>query len=211
MEDKKVQKLILEALSTETDGSTKLTKLRNTVAEKINSGATHFGKREVRTMFADALEVLTTKSCVEVSEELVNLQEKGRRRLDKDTKKRKQPDEPAEEESSGKKLATVITKELWKTGEIAWRDGLLDSSYLSSNPDGITRLFCGNLNKSITEEELMTAIPGITYIKWITDKQTREFYGSTFVEMRDPQSAALAVVSRSNTLAPRPSPDSSRL
>ena len=58
----------------------------------------------------------------------------------------------------------------------------------------ITRLFCGNLSKKITEEELKSRLPGITYVKWITDKQTGEFYGSSFIEMRDPESAALAVL-----------------
>jgi hypothetical protein len=32
------------------------------------------------------------------------------------------------------------------------------------------------------------------FIKWITDKQTGEFYGSSFLEMKDPASAALAVL-----------------
>lgn len=58
----------------------------------------------------------------------------------------------------------------------------------------MTRLFCGNLNKKVTEEELRTRLPGIVYIKWITDKQTGEFYGSSFLEMKDPASAALAVL-----------------
>lgn len=37
------------------------------------------------------------------------------------------------------------------------------------------------------------AIGGITFIKWMTDKQTRKFYGSTFLEMKDPKAAADAV------------------
>ena len=58
----------------------------------------------------------------------------------------------------------------------------------------VTRLFCGNLNKKISEEELKGRLPGVTFIKWITDKQTGEFYGSSFVEMKDAASAALAVL-----------------
>jgi nucleolin len=61
-------------------------------------------------------------------------------------------------------------------------------------PYRVTRLFCGNLNKKVTEEELKTRLPGIMFIKWITDKQTGEFYGSSFLEMKDPASAALAVL-----------------
>ena len=58
----------------------------------------------------------------------------------------------------------------------------------------ITRLFCGNLNKKVTEEELKKCISGITHIKWITDKETGEFYGSSFLELKDPEAAAAAVL-----------------
>jgi hypothetical protein len=85
-------------------------------------------------------------------------------------------------------------KELWKYGEQTWADGTLDQDYLAENPDGITRLFCGNLKKTITEDELHNAINGITHIKWMTDKVSREFYGSTFIEMKDPRAAAAAVM-----------------
>jgi hypothetical protein len=37
-------------------------------------------------------------------------------------------------------------------------------------------------------------ISGVSYIKWITDKTTGEFYGSTFLEMKDADSAAMAVM-----------------
>ena len=83
--------------------------------------------------------------------------------------------------------------DLSKNGEQAWKDGLLSQEYLSSNPDNITRLFVGNLNRKITEEELRGCFEGVTHIKWITDKQTREFYGSTFLEFKDAKCAAMAV------------------
>jgi hypothetical protein len=54
----------------------------------------------------------------------------------------------------------VAKKELWKYGEQLWADGTLDNSYMTENPDGITRLFCGNLKKEITEEQLHNAING---------------------------------------------------
>jgi hypothetical protein len=50
------------------------------------------------------------------------------------------------------------------------------------------------LNKKITEEEMKKCISGVSYIKWITDKTTGEFYGSTFLEMKDADSAAMAVM-----------------
>jgi hypothetical protein len=55
--------------------------------------------------------------------------------------------------------------QMWRDGEKAWKDGTLDHEYLASNPDGITRVFCGNLSLNITEEQLRAAVDGITYIK----------------------------------------------
>ena len=46
----------------------------------------------------------------------------------------------------------------------------------------------------MTEEELKKCISGITHIKWITDKESGEFYGSSFLELKDPESAAVAVL-----------------
>jgi len=91
-------------------------------------------------------------------------------------------------------VGTGSVKNLWKNGEQAWRDGTLDAEYLSRNPDKITRLFCGNLSLSVTEEALKEFLPGIVFIKWQKDKVTKEFYGSTFLEMKDPRAAALAVM-----------------
>lgn len=94
----------------------------------------------------------------------------------------------------GKKTASKDTFELWKNGEAAWRNNTLEFEYLASNPDKITRLFCGNLNKNISEEQIKEHLPGVSYIKWIRDKETGDFYGTTFLEMEDAKSAASAVL-----------------
>ncbi|RYY88668.1 RNA-binding protein [archaeon] len=94
--------------------------------------------------------------------------------------------------------------ELWKNGEQFWRDESFDPEYLQRNPDRITRIFCGNLNKTVTEEELKSCLPGVTYIKWIVDKLTGEFYGSTFLEMKSPEAAALAVLKDRTKFKGRP-------
>lgn len=83
--------------------------------------------------------------------------------------------------------------QLWQDGEKHWKNGTFDSSYLAKNPDRITRIFVGNLNRKITEDDLKGCIEGITHIKWITDKESGEFYGSTFIEMKDALSATTAV------------------
>ena len=60
-----------------------------------------------------------------------------------------------------------------------------------NNPQGITRLFVGNLPFAVTEETLNAHMNGcVTHIKWITDKETGKFYGSSFVEVRNSKEAA---------------------
>ena len=70
-------------------------------------------------------------------------------------------DDPPLKKKSGKDAAatggysaasSAANMDLSRNGEQAWRDGLLSQEYLATNPDGITRLFCGNLNRKITEE-----------------------------------------------------------
>lgn len=61
------------------------------------------------------------------------------------------------------------------------------------NPQGITRLFIGNLNFQINETILEEFLPGLTHVKWITDKATGKFYGSAFIEMLTSQHAADAI------------------
>lgn len=62
------------------------------------------------------------------------------------------------------------------------------------NPQGVTRLFLGNLPFTVDESSLGAFLPGeVTHIKWITDKETGKFYGSAFIEMENSVSAAAAV------------------
>lgn len=50
------------------------------------------------------------------------------------------------------------------------------------------------MNKNVTEDQLRGFIEDIVYIKWITDKETQQFYGSTFLEMKDAKAACTAVM-----------------
>lgn len=51
---------------------------------------------------------------------------------------------------------------------------------------------------------MKSCLPGVVFIKWITDKTTGEFYGSSFVEMKDPTAAALAVSKDGDKFKGRP-------
>lgn len=59
------------------------------------------------------------------------------------------------------------------------------------NPQGVTRLFLGNLPFAIDKPTLDTHFQNcITHVKWITDKETGRFYGSAFCEVRTSRDAA---------------------
>ena len=59
------------------------------------------------------------------------------------------------------------------------------------NPQGVTRLFLGNLPFAVSEPTLSTHLKDcVTHIKWITDKETGKFYGSAFVEVDNSKNAA---------------------
>jgi RNA recognition motif. (a.k.a. RRM, RBD, or RNP domain) len=72
------------------------------------------------------------------------------------------------------------------------------------NPQGVTRLFVGNLPFSVDETTLGEfLVNAVTHIKWITDKETGKFYGSAFVEMSDSAAAAAAVAKAGSALLGR--------
>jgi len=205
-----MKKSILNHLDSSDDGI-KSSKLRKLVIDTISPDASN--TKEMKLLYTSALEELQEKGKVIDDDGVIKLIKK-RKHDDNDNdkngkndkkKKVKQEDITINTNSNNENYDDdddemksnsrgIAAKDLWRTGEQAWRDGTLDADYLQNNPDKITRIFCGNLNKKITEEDLRSCLEGITYIKWITDKQTREFYGSTFLEMKDPVSAAAAVL-----------------
>lgn len=73
------------------------------------------------------------------------------------------------------------------------------------NPQGVTRLFLGNLPFTVDEASLGDWLPGeLTHIKWITDKETGKFYGSAFCEIDTSENAAGAVAKAGQQLLGRP-------
>jgi len=67
-----------------------------------------------------------------------------------------------------------------------------------------TRVFLGNLSFKIDEDKLKSVIPGITHIKWITDKETHNFYGTAFVELATTRDATAAVAMAGSNILGRP-------
>jgi len=70
-------------------------------------------------------------------------------------------------------------------------------SAVPENPEGVSRCFIGSLSYKIDEEGLKNAWKEkgltITDIFFMTDKETGEFYGSSFCEFASPEEAAKAV------------------
>jgi len=203
------------------DEGVKSSKLRKLVIAEISPDSSN--DKEMKLLFTSALEELEKKGKVIDDNGIIKLIDKKRKQNDNDENKNKKEkrikyessnennnnnndDDNNDDDEKDTKSATrgIAAKDLWRTGEQAWRDGTLDADYLQNNPDNITRIFCGNLNKKITEEDLRSCLEGITYIKWITDKQTQEFYGSTFLEMKDSASAAAAVLKDRSKFMGRP-------
>lgn len=68
------------------------------------------------------------------------------------------------------------------------------------NPRNITRLFIKNMCvKKMNKERLCSYFRGITHIKWMTDRETKKWYGAVFVEMASPNDAARAIASVNKT------------
>jgi nucleolin len=73
------------------------------------------------------------------------------------------------------------------------------------NPQGVTRIFLGNLPFAVDETSLGAFLSGtVTHTKWITDKETGKFYGSAFCEMDTSEHAAEAVAMAGSQLLGRP-------
>lgn len=111
---------------------------------------------------------------------------------EKESKKQKKQDEtPEEEEDDDVEEANGDAENNNEEAEAQSDDPADKNKPCKNNPQGITRLFIGNLPFAITETTLNDFLNGsITHLKWITDKETGKFYGSAFAELRNSKDAA---------------------
>lgn len=201
METDGLKKTIIKALKA-ADDSIALKKLRKAVTEdkKAFKEAWSSLLAEARVMEIDGLGVRLSKKRKKEDKKNTSDESTGHAgtagggddgEMRRKTKKVKEDEEDghlsstraSNSSTSSSSSGTSMYPDLWTTAEQMWRDQSMDQTYLDTNPDSITRLFIGNLNKNVTEEQLRSTIDGITYIKWITDKTTRQFYGTTYVEV----------------------------
>jgi len=163
--------------------------------------------------FKKAIQALEEEGIVKLDEDGQIFLKKEKKQKGKKKKKKRSAADESEEEKP-KRIKTSEKDDVLESQAPAMDDGRKDIPVTESppkkksvpckgNPSGITRLFVGNLPFAVDETGLGDFIPGITHIKWITDKETGRFYGSAFVEMDTNESAAAAVAKTGQELMGR--------
>jgi len=183
---KSLRKLVL--LSLQQEDSDKVAKKQ---FKKVVQGLEEEGEL---TLDADGMVTRTSQS------------KKRKAKEDKDSKKRKKKkkkkrEETTEEEEDhddgGAKSEAAAADDdggPHHSHEVTSKDDPNKSKPCRGNPQGVTRLFLGNLPFAVDEASLEAFLPdAVTHIKWITDKETGKFYGSAFIEMSKSSAAAAGV------------------
>jgi len=172
--------------------------------------------KAARKRFKAAVQALEEANEVTLSEEgIVALTTKGKKRksIEKKEKKKKRKLDHEQAVSAEDEVETkkVSDEHDGKTAESDVADPSSATSQNASskpckgNPQGVTRLFVGNLPFAVDQASLTSFLPKtVTHIKWITDKETGKFYGSAFIEMDTTASAAAAVALAGSQFMGRP-------
>jgi nucleolin len=149
---------------------------------------------------ADGLITLTNKGKKrKPKKEKKDKKEKKKRKTEKSEESTEKEAEPPQEENSAQHADSDIKE------EESPESGEDRNKACKGNPQGATRIFCGNLPFTVDEASLGTFLKDkVTHIKWITDKETGKFYGSAFLEMHDSMAAAEAVAMAGQQLMGRP-------
>ena len=138
----------------------------------------------------------------------VTLTRKGKKRKSKDEKKKakKESKKRKHEKEIETENPTEENDEKQTNNDNDNEESLKDKNKpCKGNPQGVTRLFLGNLPFAVDETSMGSFLHDkVTHIKWITDKDTGKFYGSAFVEMQDSSAAADAVAMAGQSLMGRP-------
>lgn len=167
-------------------------------------------KQTVKALEADGILTLDANGRVTLKKK----KEKKRKKKDKDPdkkqkKKRKRDGEEthiaSEEEARETRDEKPLEEESTEQEETPTKLAADKNKPCKGNPQGVTRLFLGNLPFAVDEASLSDFLPGeVTHTKWITDKETGKFYGSAFCEMDTSTSAAAAVAKAGSQLMGRP-------
>lgn len=189
-------------------------KLRNKVLKSLDLDVSD---KDGKKKFKRAMKTLEEEGILGIDAEgAVTLKKQKKRKKEKKDKKKskRQKVEAKEDEDSDDKAkdddeeAEEEAKPTDDSNEIDFKPTDTNSEKgipCKGNPQGVTRLFLGNLPFTVDEKTLGEFLPkDITHIKWITDKETGKFYGSAFIEMDTPSAAAGAVAKANSQLMGRP-------
>lgn len=158
-------------------------------------------KKAVKKLEEDGTLTLDAEGTIAMKEKKKRKSEKK----EKKSKKKKRKTEDDQGETSSKSNKTNDETETSTQDDNIEKTSGSKNSPCPGNPQGVTRLFLGNLPFSVDESSLGAFLPGeVTHIKWITDKETGKFYGSAFIEMDNSRSGAEAVAMAGSKLIGRP-------
>jgi len=124
---------------------------------------------------------------------------KKAKKAKKEKKSKKEKEEKEEEVVAAEPAAEESEDEMKVSGK--------SSGNGAANPDGIVKVFCGNLSYQIDDDAIkafMADCGTITDIHWLTDKETGKFFGSGFLEFDSSEGAAKAVAKAGQDLLGRP-------
>jgi RNA recognition motif-containing protein len=122
----------------------------------------------------------------------------------KKKKKKKQQEETTEDAGDGAVSSAVKEPQHNDEDASSLANDPDKNKAVKGNPQGVTRIFLGNLPFAVDEASLESFLPNsVTHIKWITDKETGKFYGSAFLEMSNSVAAADAVAMAGSSLMGR--------
>jgi len=174
-----MRKRICKLLEGDESKSMKIKHMRKLLSQKKPS----LSKVELKQKIKEAIVELTEKGKIIQSGKIISLLKKT---VAPTTGEKRKLEEATEPESKKQKVeeATEEIEESKSTPQTTEQD------WLELNPNGITRLFVGNLSFTVTEKTLKDHLVNCTHVLFLKDKETKAFYGSGFVEMKTAEDAA---------------------
>lgn len=206
-EEQKLRDAICSVLEGKKKSSIKVKKLRKEVLISLQLDESD---KAIKKQFKKAVQALEADGDLKLDEDgsvTLSAQRRKRKLTDKSQKEKKKlkVESDKHEEHWGKDKDDTDTSTDQKVEPSNIMSDLDKNKPCKGNPQGVTRLFLGNLPFSVDEASLGAFLPGeVTHIKWITDKETGKFYGSAFIEMNNSSSAAEAVAMAGSQLMGRP-------
>jgi len=163
--------------------------------KRFRTGNSGDAKKRAKQAVADCLEELGAKVKVTEDGASVTLVAGTRKRPKDDGSDDSDSSSDGDSDGSGSDAAAAPKEKKARVAEASSSAAAADvpGAFCADNPGRVTRLFVGNLPWAFTEEALAGLLGKFSHIKYITDKDSQQFYGSVFVEMASVDDAGRAV------------------